>query len=129
APKTASAPTTMPMILFDRAILLRNMFPPAGASILELARGILSERFADRLGLTQFEAVHADFEHRAALLHDEAAPGPRRAREKHVERVVSDAGDGFGRDYLARLPSVELVNRTLAGARLIDGERDGFALA
>src|SRR5439155_20042296 len=96
---------------------------------LKLARGILSERLADRLGLTQFEAVHADFEHRAAFLHHDAAPGPRRAREIHVERVVSDAGDRFGRDYLARLSSVELVDGSLAGAQSIDGERDRLALA
>src|SRR5882724_9731575 len=57
APKTASAPNTMP-ILFDRAILRGNMLPSRNASSLELARGILSERLADRLGLTQLEAVH-----------------------------------------------------------------------
>jgi hypothetical protein len=74
APKTASAPTTVP-ILFDCAILRCNMLPSGSASSLELARGILSERLAYRLGLTQFEAVHADFEHRAAFLYSDAAPG------------------------------------------------------
>src|SRR5258708_30638580 len=90
-----------------------NMLPSRSASSLELARGILSERLADRLGLTQFEAVHTDFEYRAAFLHDKAAPGPRRAREIHVVRVVSDAADGFDRDrsrQFGRLAFVELIH-------------------
>src|SRR4051812_40809892 len=86
---------------------------------------LLGERLGDRLRLVEIEAVHAHFEHRAALLDHQAEAGTRLPGEIHVVRVGTDAADslgghGTGETLLGR---IELLDGSLAVARLVNRER------